>query len=56
MRVVFRSELTAIEGRRLLFRVEAFDEKEMISEGTHERAIIQVDKFAARVQAKGRRD
>jgi fluoroacetyl-CoA thioesterase len=56
MRVIFRSELTAIEGRRLLFRVEAFDEKEMISEGTHERAIIQVDKFAARVQAKGRRD
>jgi predicted thioesterase len=53
MRVTFRSELTGIEDRRLLFRVEAFDEKDKISEGTHERAIIQVAKFAARVQAKG---
>jgi fluoroacetyl-CoA thioesterase len=56
MRVTFRSELTAIEDRRLFFRVEAFDEKDKISEGNHERAIIQVGKFAARVQAKGRRD
>jgi fluoroacetyl-CoA thioesterase len=53
MRVTFRSELTGIEDRRLLFRVEAFDEKDKISEGSHERAIIQVAKFAARVQAKG---
>jgi fluoroacetyl-CoA thioesterase len=56
MRVTFRSELTGIEERRLLFRVEAFDEKDKISEGTHERAIIHVAKFAARVQAKGRKD
>ena len=55
MRVTFRSELTGIEDRRLSFRVEAFDEKDKISEGTHERAIIQVAKFAARVQAKGLR-
>lgn len=52
MRVTFRSELTGIEDRRLFFRVEAFDEKEKISEGTHERAIIQVAKFASRVAAK----
>jgi predicted thioesterase len=56
MRVTFRSELTGIEERRLLFRVEAFDEKDKISEGNHERAIIQVTKFAARVQAKSRKD
>jgi len=55
MRVTFHSELTKIEDRRMLFRVEAFDEKDKISEGTHERAIIQVAKFAARVQAKGLR-
>jgi fluoroacetyl-CoA thioesterase len=54
MRVTFRSELTGIEDRRLFFRVEAFDEKDKISEGSHERAIIQVAKFAARVQAKSR--
>ena len=52
MRVIFRSELTGIEDRRLFFRVEAFDEKDKISEGNHERAIIQVARFAARVQAK----
>jgi predicted thioesterase len=52
MRVTFRSELTGIEDRRLFFRAEAFDEKEKISEGTHERAIIQVAKFASRVAAK----
>ena len=52
MRVTFRSEVTSVEDRRLTFRVEAFDEKDKISEGSHERAIIQVTKFAARVQAK----
>jgi len=56
MRVTFRSELTGIEDRRLFFRVEAFDEKDKISDGSHERAIIQVAKFAARVQAKGQRE
>ena len=52
MRVTFRSELTGIEDRRLHFKVEAFDEKEKISEGTHERAVIQIAKFASRIQAK----
>jgi len=52
MRVTFRSELTGIEDRRLHFRVEAFDDKEKISEGTHERAVIQIAKFATRLQAK----
>ena len=56
MRVTFRSELIGIDNRRLMFRVEAFDEKDKISEGNHERAIIQVARFAARVQAKARRD
>ena len=56
MRVTFRSELTGIEDRRLFFRVEAFDEKDKICEGSHERAIINVAKFAARVQAKSRRE
>jgi fluoroacetyl-CoA thioesterase len=54
MDVTFRSELTGIDGRRLFFRVEAFDEKDKISEGIHERAIVDVARFAARVQAKRR--
>ena len=52
MHVTFRSELTGIEDRRLFFRVEAFDEKDKISEGMHERVIVNVSRFAARVQSK----
>jgi len=52
MEVTFQSELIAVEDRRLTFKVRAFDEKELISEGTHERGVINVERFAARVQAK----
>ena len=52
MRVTFRSELTGAEDRRLFFRVEAYDEKDKISEWNHERAIIHVGRFAQRVRAK----
>ena len=52
MEVTFQSELIAVEERRLMFRVRAFDEKDLISEGTHERGIINVERFTARVQAK----
>jgi predicted thioesterase len=34
--------VTGVAGRRVQFRVEAWDEKEKIGEGTHERAIISV--------------
>jgi predicted thioesterase len=52
MAVTFQAELTGIEDRRLQFRVVAFDEKEKIGEGTHERAIINVAKFATRLAEK----
>ena len=52
MEVTFRSELIEVSERRLRFRVEAFDDKEKISEGTHERGIVNVAKFAARVEEK----
>ena len=52
MCVTTRAELLAVDGRMLTFRVEARDEKEKISEGTHVRAIINLVKFKARVQAK----
>jgi predicted thioesterase len=42
----------SVEDRRVNFKVEAFDEKEKIGEGTHQRAIINVARFAARLQAK----
>jgi len=52
MPVTFQAEIIAIEDRRVKFSVVAFDEKERIGEGTHERAIINVAKFATRLAAK----
>jgi fluoroacetyl-CoA thioesterase len=48
----FLAEVIAVDGRRVRFKVEAHDEKEKISEGTHERVVVNVSKFAARVKAK----
>jgi predicted thioesterase len=56
MRVSFRAEVTAVEDRRIRFKVAAFDEVEKIGEGTHERAIVNVARFGARVQEKLRQE
>ena len=50
--VTFTAEAVAVDGRRIQFRVEAWDEKEKIGEGTHERAVINVAKFATRLAEK----
>jgi fluoroacetyl-CoA thioesterase len=50
--VTFRAEVTKVSEKRVEFRVEAWDETEKIGEGTHERAIINVVKFATRLAAK----
>jgi fluoroacetyl-CoA thioesterase len=52
MTVTFRTEIVSVEERRVNFKVEAFDEKEKIAEGTHQRAIVNVARFSARVQEK----
>jgi len=52
MKVTARAELLAVDGRMLSFRVEAFDEREKIGEGTHVRAVIQLDRFSAKLAAK----
>ena len=45
-------ELLAVEGRKLVFAVEAHDGVELISRGRHERFVINREKFDARVGAK----
>jgi len=55
MEVRVVTEVTAVEGRKLTFRLEAFDEVEKIGEATHERFIIKADKFNARVEEKARK-
>jgi predicted thioesterase len=52
MSVTFRAEVIAVNERRVNFRVEAADEKEKIGEGTHERTIINVARFASRLAGK----
>lgn len=52
MKVRAQAELIAIEGRKLTFRVEAFDELEKVGEGEHKRVIIDVEKFGERIEAK----
>jgi fluoroacetyl-CoA thioesterase len=52
IRVRARAELVVVDGRRLKFQVQAWDEHELIGEGTHERAIVETERFMTRVQAK----
>jgi predicted thioesterase len=47
-----RAELVEIDGRRLVFRVEAFDHEERIGEGRHERALVDPQRLLARANAK----
>ena len=54
MRVRARAELLQVEGRRLVFHVEAWDEAERIGEATHERFVIDQERFIAKAEAKGR--
>ncbi|MDD2573098.1 MAG: thioesterase family protein [Bacillota bacterium] len=52
MKVYAMAQLTGIDGKRLEFKVEAYDEKEKIGEGSHERYIIDVERFIERTAAK----
>ncbi len=52
MRVTATAEVTAIDGRTIAFKVEARDEREPIGDGTHQRVVVNVDRFDQRVQRK----
>ncbi len=47
--VVASAELIEIDGRRLVFRVTARDDRQLIGEGIHERARVLLDRFLARL-------
>ncbi len=55
MSITASVEMIAVEGRRLRFRVQCRDERELIGEGWHERAVIDGVKFAARLAQKAER-
>ena len=52
MRVRARAELAEVAGRRLVFRIQAWDEEEQVGEATHERFIVNTERFIARASAK----
>ena len=52
MRVTAGARVIGVDGRKLFFRVEARDERDLIGEGTHERVIVNVARFDRRVAEK----
>lgn len=53
MRVWCDSELVEVDRRRLVFHVQAYDEAGLIGEGTHERFVIDTERFMQKLQSKG---
>lgn len=52
MRVTATATVRKVEGRTIHFDVEARDERELIGDGTHERVVVNVEKFDQRVKRK----
>ena len=52
MTVRASAELSRVEGRTLTFRLSAADDREPVGDGVHERLIINVERFDARMQKK----
>ncbi|AGA69581.1 putative thioesterase [Desulfitobacterium dichloroeliminans LMG P-21439] len=52
MKVWAVAELLEIDRRRLVFKLEAFDEKELIGTGVHERFLIDAEKFMKKTLSK----
>jgi fluoroacetyl-CoA thioesterase len=52
MTVTVKGKLEKMEGRKLTFFLEAFDDVEKISEATHERFVINAEKFNAALDKK----
>lgn len=52
MKVWAESEVTEVDGKRLVLKVSAYDERGLIGEGTHERFIVTNDRFLAKAARK----
>ena len=52
IKITCTATLTEVDGRRLVFSLEASDEKGPIGEGTHERFVIDVERFMAKCNSK----
>lgn len=52
MKITCKTKLVETDGRRLVFDVEVFDEAGKVGEGTHERFIVQSEKFQKKADGK----
>ena len=52
MKVAARAELIEVQGKKLKFRVEAEDEKEVIGRGEHHRFIVTEEQFQRETESK----
>lgn len=52
MTVTVKGQLDQVDGKKLSFSLEAFDDRDKISSGTHDRFIIDAEKFNAAVAEK----
>lgn len=52
MKVWAESEVTEVDGKRLVLKVAAYDERGLIGQGAHERFIITNDRFLAKTARK----
>ncbi len=55
LKVWAEAELVAVDGRKLTFDIQAYDEMEKIGSARHERFVIEEQKFFARAEAKGKK-
>jgi predicted thioesterase len=54
MTVYATAELVEVDGKKLRFKIEAFDEQDKIGEGWHGRYIIKTDRFLEATRMKAR--
>ncbi|MBQ3549437.1 MAG: thioesterase family protein [Clostridia bacterium] len=52
MEVTVTATVTAVDGRKISFSVEAFDEAGLIGKGAHDRFVVNAEKFTAKTYAK----
>ncbi len=52
MKVTGHAILKEVQKNRLLFLVDAYDEKEKVAEGEHERVLVSKEKFYQRIEKK----
>jgi len=54
MKVRAHAELVEIDGRKLTFQIQAWDQVDLIGEARHIRYLVDTEKFMAKINGKGK--